>query len=124
MQNKTKNNNMLINEDGTLTLYNKIVPWELSYEEILNLKKKKLKNIKIDYISNCLKDALKALEEAIETYKELINRTEFWEEGKPYEFNFRHWNQIKKVNGYITRYYNTIKAIQIEIESAKEMKTK
>ena len=92
----------------------------LTYEQILNLNKKKYRNLKIKTLKTYLKETLWNLEKAIDSYKELINRTEFWERKSTYEFNFEDWNTLKKVNGKITKYYNDIKKIDKKIESEEK----
>ena len=95
----------------------------LTYEQILNLNKKKYRNLKIKTLKTYLKETLWNLEKAIDSYKELINRTEFWERKSTYEFNFEDWNTLKKVNGKITKYYNDIKKIDKKIESEEKWKS-
>ena len=108
-----------VNESNpkVLTLKNVELYEPLSFEEICNLNKKKYRNLKIKILKENLKETLWNLEKAIDLYKELINRTEFWERKSTYEFNFKDWNKLKKVNGKITRYYNDVKEIDKKIES-------
>ena len=88
----------------------------ISFEEMLKINKKKYRNLKIKILKDYLKETLENLKYSIELYKELINRTEFWERKSTYEFNFKDWNTLKKTNGKITRYFNEIKNIYIKIE--------
>lgn len=90
-----------------------------SYEQILNLNKIKYRNLKIEILLSYLQQALTNLEECAERYKELINRTEFWERKSTFDFNFKDWNTIKKVNGKIIRYYNDLKKIEKKIKEVK-----
>lgn len=87
-----------------------------TYEQLLCLNKKKYRNLKIEQLKDKMFSSLWLLEECIELYKELINRTEFWEKRTTYEFNFNDWNTLKKANGKLTRYYNDIKKIYQKIE--------
>ena len=88
----------------------------ISFEEMLKINKKKYRNLKIKILKDYLKETLENLKYSIELYKELINRTEFWERKSTYEFNFKDWNTLKKTNGKITKYFNDIKNIYIKIE--------
>ena len=111
----------VINENNSntkeLTLKNVEIYEPLTYEQILDLNKKKYRNLKIKTLKTYLEETLWNLEKAIDSYKELINRTEFWERKSTFDFNFKDWNKLKKVNGKITKYYNDVKEINIKIES-------
>ena len=89
----------------------------ISFEEMIKINKKKYRNLKIKMLKENLKETLRNLKYSIDLYKELINRTEFWERKSTYEFNFKDWNTLKKTNGKITRYFNDIKKIYIKIET-------
>ena len=89
----------------------------ISFEEMIKINKKNYRNLKIKMLKENLKETLKNLKYSIDLYKELINRTEFWERKSTYEFNFKDWNTLKKTNGKITRYFNEIKNIYIKIET-------
>lgn len=88
-----------------------------TYDQILNLNKKKYRNLKINLLKTYLEETTYNLMKAIELYKELYNRTEFWEGKSTYDFNFNDWNTIKKANGKLTRYYNDIKKIEWRIKN-------
>ena len=88
----------------------------ISFEEMIKINKKNYRNLKIKMLKENLKETLRNLKYSIDLYKELINRTEFWERKSTYEFNFKDWNTLKKTNGKITRYFNEIKNIYIKIE--------
>lgn len=104
-----------IEENKKIELY-----YPYTYEQILNLNKIKYRNLKIEILLNYLQQALTNLEECAERYKELINRTEFWERKSTFDFNFKDWNTIKKVNGKIIRYYNDLKKIEQKIKGVKD----
>ncbi len=89
----------------------------ISFKEIIKINKKKYRNLKIKILKENLEETIKCLKNSIEIYKELINRTEFWERKSTYDFNFKDWNTLKKTNGKITRYFNEIKNIYVKIET-------
>ena len=89
----------------------------IPYGDLVNLNKKRYRNIKIQNLKNHMYSTLETLKWSIEAYKELINRTEFWEKKSTYDFNLKDWNTLKKANGKLTRYYNDIKSIYQKIES-------
>lgn len=95
----------------------------LTYAQIININKKKYKNLLINKLTVHLENTLNELDEAIEIYSQLRNRTEFWENKNTFEFDFKSWNTIKKVTGHITRYYNDILNLKQNIEKiGKEKK--
>lgn len=69
---------------------------------------KKYRDLKIEILKNELKEVIKKIDRIDKEYKELINRTEFWERKTTLEYDFDNWNIIKKVNGKLIRYYNQI----------------
>ena len=87
-----------------------------SYEQLLNMNKKKYRNLKIKRLINHLTNAIKEIYYAIDIYKELKDRTEYWEEKETFDFNFSDWNKIKKVNGKLTGYYKDLISIRNKIE--------
>lgn len=92
----------------------------VKFDDLLKVNKKKYRNLKIINLKNMMENSLWALEKSIELYRELINKTEFWEEKSTYNFNFKDWNTLKKANGKLTRYYNDIKGIYTKIERRKD----
>ncbi len=107
---KTSNSNELI-----LNKYELYQP--VKFDDLINLNKKKYRNLKVKILKENLEESLRKLNKAIDGYRELINRTEFWERKSTYEFNFEDWNTLKKANGKLTRYFNEIKKIYGKIES-------
>lgn len=83
----------------------------VTYKDLLNLNKKKFKEIKLKKLKNYFKSALNDLEVVIDIYKELYCKTEYWENKSTLDFDFINWNRIRKVNGRLTRYYNELKQI-------------
>lgn len=91
-----------------LELKNKIFEKERSFSEQIELNKKILKIQLLKESNYQLKKVLDHLGRAIEINKELAHRTEMWETKETFNYQINNWNDIKKVRGYITRYYNTI----------------
>lgn len=91
----------------------------LTYEDILKTNKKKYRNLKIDRLLCHLDEAKTHLFYAIDLYKELKNRTEFWEGKTPLEFNFTDWNVIKKTNGRLAKYFKELIEVRRKIERSK-----
>ena len=52
---------------------------------------------------------LKLLNSVINRYKELYNKTEYYEAESTYDYNFNDWNIIKKANGKLTFYDKKLK---------------
>lgn len=69
---------------------------------------KKYRDLKLEILKNELIKVLNEIDNIDKEYKELINRTEFWEKKTTLDFDFDNWNTIKKVNGKLIRYYNEI----------------
>lgn len=106
-------------EQEELNLKNVELYEPIKYEDLLKINKKKYRDLKIENLVTMMKNSLWSLEKSIELYKELINKTEFWEKKSTYQYNFKDWNTLKKANGKLTRYYNDIKGIYQKIERSK-----
>lgn len=88
----------------------------ISYEQLCNLNKKKIRNIKIRTLSNWLKELIRCYGKVIELYKELTIKTEYWEEKSIVNFDFKSWNKIRKARQRLTIYFNEIAEIRKKIE--------
>lgn len=86
-----------------------------SFEEMIKINKKTEYRIKVSLLESDFKTALKLLNKVIERYKELYNKTEYYEAESTYDYNFNDWNTIKKANGKLARYYNDLRKIYIQM---------
>lgn len=89
------------------------------YTETYQLNKKKFRDIKIQKLKNHIESCLWDLKIAIALYKELKDKTEYWERKSIIDFNFKDWNKLKKVNGKITKYYKELLEVQRSLENEK-----
>lgn len=88
------------------TLNNKIYKREKSFRENIAINKKKILILKMRILYNDLKESIKYLTKAIDEYRELINKTEYYENDICLRFDFNIWNELKKTRGHLTRYLN------------------
>lgn len=88
----------------------------ITYKDLLKINKKKYRDLKIKILINHLEEAVKNTYYAIDLYKELKNKTEYWENESTIDFNFKDWNTIKKVNGKLTTYYKELLHIKQKLE--------
>lgn len=95
---------------------------KFTIEELEKVNKKEFRNIKLKYLTNCLESILKEMSVAIDLYKELYNKTEYWENKYISDYMKKEWYTIRKVNGKLTRYYNEIKEIEERIKTERENK--
>lgn len=99
-----------------------IIKEELGFKEKLELNKKRLRDLKIDELLYYMENAKKYLEKADQLYKELINKTEYWENKSTIEFNTKNWNQLRKTKGFFIRYYNDLIVIKENLKEQKRRK--
>lgn len=93
-------------------------------QELEKINKKEFREVKLKYLANCLESALVSMKIAIELYKELYQKTEYWEDKYISNYMKKEWYTIRKVNGKLTRYYNEIKEIIERIKREGEKKWK
>ncbi len=109
-------------------LKNQIIDELFNYDDLLKINKKNYRDIKIKHLKNKFMNCLHYLKEIIDDYKQLINMTEYWENGECYKFDFDSWNTIKKANGKLTRYYNDLlkicKDIRLNLTEQKKEEKK
>ena len=79
------------------------------------LQKLKIKALKLEHLKSELETAVKCLGTAVKLYKDIADHTEYWERKYTYDFDFKGWNTIRKVNGHLTRYYNEILRLRNDI---------
>lgn len=90
------------------TLNNKVYKRETNFKENIAINKKKILLMKLKLLYENIRLTIKYLTQAIEQYRELINKTEYYENKTYFNFNFEVWNELKKTRGHITRYLNSI----------------
>lgn len=78
----------------------------LTHKELLEINNKEIKAIKLRQLKNYFLLTLDNLEKVIELYKELYNKTEYFEEKSIIDFNYKEWNCIRKAKNRLVRYYN------------------
>lgn len=89
-------------------LINKVFEEKRSFKTQIELNKKVKKIHLLRESKYRLTIALQEIERAIAINKELCNRTELWENEQTFNYQINNWNDVKKVRGYLTRYYNII----------------
>lgn len=103
------------NEFDTLNLNIQCVPIYPSYEDIQRANKKRILKTKIMKTIRYFDYVLGNLDCLNECYKDLYNKTEYWEEKSTLDFNKKDWDKIRKINGRLIRYYNELEDIKIRL---------
>lgn len=95
-----------------------------SFDEAQRANKKKIRDIKLDKMINELREILWIMGGLIEEYKNMYHMTELWERKSTLNFDFYNWNKLKKVNGKLTRYYNDLITVKLDLEKRKNEERK
>lgn len=66
-----------------------------------------------------MENATKYLKKSDILYKELINKTEYWENKATIDFNTKCWNTIRKTKGFFIRYYNELLIVKNNLKEQK-----
>lgn len=80
----------------------------LTHQELNEINNKEIKAIKLRMLKNYFLLTLDNLEKTMDLYRELYNKTEYYEEKSIIDFNYKEWNTIRKAKNRLTRYYNEL----------------
>lgn len=73
-------------------LKNQIIKKTPDFNETINIKKNRIRDLKIDELIGYLEEVQKYLSKANVLHKELVNKTEYWEEENPSDFKWKVYN--------------------------------
>lgn len=105
---------------ATYVLSNPVFEAQKTFKEYKTIKRKELLELKLKTLIYHMEQAKKYLIKADEEYRELINKTEYFEKNLCHKFNFKVWNMLRKTRGHFTRYLNNLYIIQKIIKKEKE----